>query len=84
MLRKIVFGFLWFIAFNILAGISIGALAGAIAGSGQADPQNAYEAGKAAGASLAWLKPYVLVVSAIVCCLGAVMGFLPSGCSLET
>jgi len=77
MLRKIGFGLLWFIALNILAGILIGAIAGAMAGSGQADPQKAYEVGKAAGASLAWLKPYVFVVSAIICCVGAIKGFLP-------
>jgi hypothetical protein len=77
MFRKIGFGLLWFIALNILVGLTIGMIAGMVASAGETDPQKAYEAGRAAGASVAWLKPYVFVGSAIVCIVGAVKGFLP-------
>lgn len=75
--RKIGFGLMWFIALNLVIGLLIGGIAGMIAGAGHSDPQIAYEAGRAAGASVARLKPYVFVGSAIICIVGTVKGFLP-------
>ncbi|UNK50645.1 hypothetical protein MNR01_06470 [Lysobacter sp. S4-A87] len=77
MLRKIVFGFLWFIGLNVVIGLLIAMIAGMVAGAGETDPQKAFEAGRVAGASVAWLQSYVFVGSAIVSIIGAVKGYLP-------
>ncbi len=77
MLRKIGFGILWFIALNLIAGILIGIVAGVIAVGGETDSRTAFEAGRAVGQSMAWLRPYVLVATALVSIVGALKGFLP-------
>ena len=76
MLRKIGFGFLWFVLFYFGTCVLIGAVAGGIAGS--RDPQNASAAGAAAGTQAVQpLIPYILAGSLIAAVAGAATGFLP-------
>ncbi len=77
MVRKIVFGLLWFVGLSVVIGLLIGMTAGLLAGIGETDPQKAYEAGRVAGASVAWLQSYVFIGSAMVSIVGAAKGFLP-------
>jgi hypothetical protein len=77
MLRKIFFGVLWFVTLNVGVGLAISAVAGLLASAGESEPQKAFELGRAAGASVAWLKPYVFIGSLVVSITGALMGWLP-------
>ena len=77
MLRKILFGLVWLIALYFGIGLAIGSVVGAMAGAGEPDPQKAFELGRAAGASVAWLKPYVFFGSAVFVVIGAAKGWLP-------
>ena len=77
MIKKIVFGAFWLVALNVAAGLLIAAVVGLMAGGDEADPQKAYEAGRAAGASVAWVMPYVFVGLTLFVSFGTAKGFLP-------
>lgn len=76
MIKKILFGLLWFIVLYFFACIVIGAVAGAIAGA--KDPQNAAEAGGQAGArAVEAVRVYLALGSLAMASVGAWKGFLP-------
>lgn len=77
MFRKVVFGLLWILVLNVGIGFVIATAAGVLAGIGEPDPQRAFELGHTAGASVAWLKPYVFMASVLVVVVGAANGWLP-------
>lgn len=76
MLRKIGFGFLWFVALSLGTFISAAFVVGAIAGA--MDPENAAAAGEAAGTALGEnYFGHFLLVALIIAFIGSVTGWLP-------
>jgi ABC-type transport system involved in multi-copper enzyme maturation permease subunit len=76
MLKKIVFGLLWFIAFYLAACMAVGMIAGAVAGVG--NPQNAGEAGALAGAQVVTsIRVYLALGSFALAAFGTWKEFLP-------
>ena len=74
--RRIVFGFLWFIVFYFAACMLIGAVAGGFAGA--KDPDNAREAGRIAGAeAVGRVLPLIVIGSLLGAAVGSATGFLP-------
>ena len=65
---RILFGFLWFVAFRIVTGAAIGGLVGAIAGASTANPESgftaSFEAGRTSGyqASVKFFHKYGLII----------------------
>lgn len=76
MVRKIGFGFLWFIVIYMGSAMLIGAVAGAMAGVNS--PENANEAGRLAGAAVVEsIRIYLFLGAAILAFIGSAKGFLP-------
>ncbi|HSI09069.1 MAG TPA: hypothetical protein VK985_10840 [Rariglobus sp.] len=76
MIKKILFGLLWFIIFYFFACFVTGAIAGAIAGA--KDPQNAAQAGGLAGArAVAAIRIYLALGALVLAWVGAWKEFLP-------
>lgn len=76
MIKKIGFGFLWFVAIYIVTLIVCGMVVGGIAGAN--DPANGYAAGQAAGQAFG--EKYgglVLLLSALAAIVGSALGWLP-------
>jgi hypothetical protein len=72
MIKKILFGVLWFIVFYFFACFVTGAIAGA------KDPQHAAEAGSLAGArTVAAIRIYLALGSLAFASIGSWKGFLP-------
>ena len=75
-LRKILFGVLWFIVFYLGSAMVIGGVVGGMAGA--RDPQHAAEAGGAAAQqTVSSLVPYMFAGSLLAAVLGASFGVLP-------
>lgn len=76
MIKKILFGILWFIIFYFVACFITGMIAGAIAGAN--DPEHASQAGAIAGANaVIMLRPYFAAGILVLVVVGAWKGFLP-------
>ena len=76
MVRRILFGMIWFVALYIGACGITGGIAGARAGS--KNPGNASQVGAQAGAqAVAPLAPYFLAGSLVLAIAGTVSGVLP-------
>jgi len=75
-LRKILFGVLWFIVFDLGSAMLIGGVVGGIAGT--KDPQHAAQAGGAAAQQMvSSLVPYMFAGALLAAVLGASFGVLP-------
>ena len=77
MLRKILFGALWFVVFlvvGLLAAVAIEASSVAAHAVGE---MQAYDIGYAAGVAAARLTPYIIGGAALLAIIGAATGVLP-------
>jgi hypothetical protein len=75
-LRKIIFGVIWFVVIYFGLCLVLGGIAGGIAGAN--DPAHAHEAGAIAGRAIVHDNIlYILGVAVIVAVAGAIKGFLP-------
>jgi hypothetical protein len=76
MVKRILFGVLWFVVMYMGACMITGAIAGAIAGS--KDPEHASVVGRQAGQQVVLgLRMYFLLGAAALSIIGASVGFLP-------
>ncbi len=76
MIRRIIFGLLWFVLIYIVSCAVTGGVAGGYAGN--ADPANAAQAGaKAGAAAVEKIGTYLLIGSALFAAVGTYFGFLP-------
>lgn len=77
MIKRIVFGFIWFAVIYLGACVAIGAVAGGRAGAGKS-PEEAAAAGARAGAeAVQSLRPYLLGGSILLAAMGAWTQTLP-------
>jgi hypothetical protein len=76
MIKRILFGFLWFVVLYLAGSFLVGAIAGAIAGA--KNPANASQVGAVAGAAaVAAFRLYIFAGAVLLAVVGAWTGFLP-------
>jgi hypothetical protein len=76
MVRRILFGLLWFVVFWFAGSVLVGAIAGAIAGAN--NPANASQVGAIAGSNaVEALRLYILGGAVLMSAAGAWVGWLP-------
>ncbi len=76
--KKLFFGFVWFVVIYFSLCVTLGFIAGAGAGARALDPQQAGEVGRIAGQqAVANNIEYILSVSLLGAIVGSATGFLP-------
>jgi hypothetical protein len=77
-MRKVCFGFVWFIAFYLIICMVAGGIAGAAAGSEHTSVEAAQRAGAEAGAKIVHeYQGYMLALAAMLAAMGSIGGVLP-------